>query len=251
MSQQDFIHGLHAVSAAIEAGEARQLWVSAERHDARLEAVLQLAAQAGLPVHGKSREQLDRHSGGGRHQGVMAQLAPIALLSIEDLWPLLDKLKEPPLLLVLDGVQDPHNVGACLRSAEAAGAHALVIPKDRACPINATVRKVASGAASRVPIVSVTNLARSLQDMQAHGLWITGLVGDADTTIHALDLRGPSVMVMGSEGEGLRRLTREYCDVLAQIPMRPPCESLNVSVAAGVVLYEALRQRALTPEAPQ
>lgn len=243
MSNQDFVHGLHAVAAAIEAGEARQLWVLTERHDARLDGLLALAEQHGLPVQSKSRDQLDRHSSGGRHQGVLALLRPVALRPIEDLWPLLEKLAEPPLLLVLDGVQDPHNVGACLRSAEAAGVHALVIPKDRACPINATVRKVASGAASRLPIISVTNLARALAEMQAHGLWLTGLAGDANSSLYAADLRGPSAIVMGSEGEGMRRLTRERCDLLVHIPMRPPCESLNVSVAAGVAMYEAARQR--------
>jgi 23S rRNA (guanosine2251-2'-O)-methyltransferase len=148
------------------------------------------------------------------------------------------------LLLILDGVQDPHNLGACLRSAAAAGATAVIVPKDRAATLTPTARKVAAGGAERVPLVRVTNLARCMKDLQDAGIWIVGLAGEAEASLYSVDLKGPMAIAMGGEGEGLRRLTREHCDYLAKIPMASGMESLNVSVAAGISLFEALRQRA-------
>jgi 23S rRNA (guanosine2251-2'-O)-methyltransferase len=206
--------------------------------------LLRLADAAGVRVMPVDAARLDGLSGGARHQGVVARVtAAPRYVSLDDV---LDTLAEPALLLVLDGVTDPHNLGACLRVADAAGAHAVVAPKDRACGLNATAIKVASGAADSVPYVTVTNLARSLREMKERDIRVVGAAGEASSDLHAIDQLGALAWVLGAEGAGLRRLTRETCDELVRIPMYGAVESLNVSVASGICLYEARRQRGLT-----
>ena len=180
-----------------------------------------------------------------RHQGVVARCRAVTVWQEDDLDQLLDGLSVPPLLLVLDGVQDPHNLGACLRSADAAGVHAVIAPRDRAVGLTPVVRKVASGAAETVPFIQVTNLARTLRTLKDKGLWTVGADAEGDGDVFSADLRGPTVLVMGAEGQGMRRLTREHCDLLVRIPMQGTVESLNVSVATGICLFEAVRQRGL------
>jgi len=189
-----------------------------------------------------SRQRLDGMAPEGRHQGVVAKVAA-ALALPHTLDGVLEGLSEPALLLVLDGVQDPHNLGACLRVADAMGAHAVIAPKDRAAGLNPTVRKVASGAAETIPFITVTNLARTLRELQDLGIWVVGTAGESENDLFGMKLDGPLALVLGAEGEGLRRLTRENCDQLARIPMFGTVESLNVSVAAGMCLFEARRQR--------
>ncbi|MDS4030718.1 MAG: 23S rRNA (guanosine(2251)-2'-O)-methyltransferase RlmB [Candidatus Contendobacter sp.] len=243
---EQLIHGLHAVTAVLnhEPEQVRGLWIERQRRDARMQALLDQAAAHGVAVHWVDRAELDRMSGGARHQSVVARLAIRSRGHDEaDLPALLAAAREPALLLALDGVQDPHNLGACLRSAAAAGVHAVIAPVDRAAGLNATVRKVASGAVERVPFVPVTNLARALRGLQEQGVWIVGAAGEADATLYEVDFTLPTAIVLGAEEKGLRRLTREVCDRLARIPMAGGMESLNVSVAAGVFLFEARRQR--------
>lgn len=243
---EQLIHGLHAVAAALnhEPEQVRGLWLERQRRDGRMQALLDQAAGHGVAIHWADRAELDRLSGGARHQGVVARLAVQQRSYDEaDLPALLAAADGPALLLVLDGVQDPHNLGACLRSAAAAGVQALIAPADRAAGLNATVRKVASGAAEIVPFVSVTNLARTLRGLQEQGVWIVGAAGEADATLYEVDFTPPTAIVLGAEEKGLRRLTREVCDRLARIPMAGGMESLNVSVAAGIFLFEARRQR--------
>ena len=236
----ELIFGLHAVTAALRAAGLRQLWVDRQRLDVRLRRLLTEAESRGVTIHSADRQTLGRLSHGARHQGVVAEPAPAP--RAEDLDTLLDGTAEP-LLLVLDGIQDPHNLGACLRSADAAGVHAVLAPGDRAAGLTPTVRKVASGAAETVAFFPVTNLARQLRDLQQRGLWIVGTADDAPTSLYDCDLRGPLALVMGAEERGLRRLTREHCDRLLRIPMAGSVSSLNVSVATGIVLFEAVRQR--------
>jgi 23S rRNA (guanosine2251-2'-O)-methyltransferase len=200
------------------------------------------AAQGVAPVPARG-EALDRETGGAVHQGVVAEVRPSAPLDENSLLDLITGLDSPALVLVLDGVSDPHNLGACLRTADAAGATAVVAPRDRAAGLTPAVRKVAAGAAETVPFAQVTNLARALRDLQSAGLWIAGTAEDGDRELFAADLTGPLALVMGSEGRGLRRLTRECCDFTLRLPMQGTVGSLNVSVAAGIVLYESLRQR--------
>ena len=242
----DVIHGLHAVMAALkyEPEQLRGLWVERQRRDARMQAVLDEAAGHGVAIHPVDRAELDRLSGGARHQGIVAQLALRPRHYDEaDVPELLAAASEPALLLVLDGVQDPHNLGACLRSAAAAGVHAVIAPADRAASMNATVRKVACGAAEITPFIAVTNLARTLRSLQEQGIWVVGAAGEAEATVHQVDLTVPTALVLGAEEKGLRRLTRDVCDRLARIPIAHSMESLNVSVAAGIFLFEARRQR--------
>ncbi len=242
----ELIHGLHAVAAALkyEPEQVRGLWVERQRRDARMQALLDQASGHGVAVHLAERAELDRLSGGARHQGVVARLAVRQRSHGEaDLPGLLAAADGPALLLVLDGVQDPHNLGACLRSAAAAGVHAVIAPADRAAGLNATVRKVASGAADLVQFVPVTNLARTLRGLRDRGVWLIGAAGEADHTLYEVDFTPPTAIVLGGEETGLRRLTREVCDRLARIPMAGGMESLNVSVAAGIFLFEARRQR--------
>ena len=246
---EELIYGLHAVGAALrhEPQRLRGLWVDRRRRDARIRELLALAEAAGVRVYAEDAEALDRQCGGERHQGVFARMKVAERQWREDeLDALLDAIEGPALLLVLDGVTDPHNLGACLRVADAAGAHAVVAPKDRACGLNATAIKVASGAAETVPYLMVTNLARSLRALQEAGVWVVGAAGEAEKELYAVDLSGPVAWVLGAEGGGLRRLTRETCDELVCIPMAGSVESLNVSVASGICLFETRRQRALS-----
>ncbi len=238
------IYGFHAVLGKLrrDPGGVREVYLSSERHDARTKDVLRLAEAQDVRLVQADGERLDRMVGTRRHQGVVARVdANARELKLADV---LEGLEEQALLLVLDGIQDPHNLGACLRVADAAGVHAVIAPKDRAVGLNATAIKVASGAADSVPYVTVTNLARSLREMQEAGVWVVGAAGEAEKSIYEIDQTGPVAWVLGAEGDGLRRLTRETCDELARIPMHGSVESLNVSVASGICLFEARRQRA-------
>lgn len=244
-----YIGGFHAVTAALEEGRVKPLEVllAEHRQDERSRRVAELARSAGVPLRLKPKSDLDLLAPELRHQGVLAAM-PREHLSQYAGEDLLDLPAAPDrLILVLDGVQDPHNLGACLRTAEAAGAQAVVVPKDRAAGLTPVVRKAAAGAAERVPLVAVTNLSRTLDQLRARGHWITGLAGEATESLYEVDLTGPRVLVLGAEGEGLRRLTKEHCHQLVRIPMAGKAESLNVSVAAAVCLYEAVRQRQVPP----
>ncbi|MFN3884802.1 MAG: 23S rRNA (guanosine(2251)-2'-O)-methyltransferase RlmB [Rhodocyclaceae bacterium] len=237
------IHGFHAVTARLrhDPEGVRELYCAAQRQDARMRDLVRLAQAHGVRIHTLDAARLDAMTGHGRHQGVVARIAARQkYLTVDDV---LEGLSEPALLLVLDGVTDPHNLGAALRVADAAGAHAVIAPKDRACGLTATAIKVASGAADTVPYLVVTNIARTLRKLQERGIWTIGAAGEAEKEIYAIDQTGPTAWVLGAEGEGLRRLTRETCDELAKIPMYGAVESLNVSVAAGICLFEARRQR--------
>ncbi len=245
MSDKEYVYGLHAVQAMLERApkRVRQLKVQRGRLDARMQALLELAESEALDIERVMPDELDRLADGGVHQGVVAAVTPSQLWSEEMLGHLLDKEEGVPLLLVLDGVTDPHNLGACLRSADAAGAQAVIIPRDRSASLSPTVRKVACGAAETVPLVAVTNLSRTLKQLQQRGLWVVGTAGEAEQLLYDIDLKVPSVIVMGAEGTGMRRLTREHCDYLAKLPMAGTVSSLNVSVTAGICLFEAVRQR--------
>ena len=237
------IHGFHAVIAKLrhDAEGVREIYLAAGRQDSRARDLVQLAETRGVRVVSVDAARLDGMTGGSRHQGVAAKVAAQQrYLTVDDV---LDGLQEPALLLVLDGVTDPHNLGACLRVADAAGAHAVIAPKDRACGLNATAIKVASGAADTVPYIVVTNLARSLREIKERGIWTIGAAGEASKDLYAVDQKDATAWVLGAEGEGLRRLTRDTCDELAKIPMYGSVESLNVSVASGICLFEARRQR--------
>lgn len=244
MSQWERVYGVHAVEALLRHHPKRvkQLWLAEGRQDPRVQALVQLAGAARVPVGLRDRRELDEWAE-GVHQGVVAEVSPSQVWGENFLEELLARKESVPLLLVLDGVTDPHNLGACLRTADAAGVQAVIVPKDKSATLNATVRKVACGAAEVIPLVAVTNLARTLEKLQQQGLWIVGTAGEATQEIYDLDLRGPTVLVMGAEGSGMRRLTREHCDYLAKLPMGGSVSSLNVSVATGVCLFEAVRQR--------
>ncbi|MBN8441383.1 MAG: 23S rRNA (guanosine(2251)-2'-O)-methyltransferase RlmB [Thauera sp.] len=242
-SPSRLIYGFHAVSAKLrQAPESVfEVYLSGDRKDVRVKKFAALAEAAGVRLIPSEGERLDAMVGTRRHQGVVARVdATRRELKLADV---LDSLDENALILVLDGVQDPHNLGACLRVADAAGAHAVVAPKDRAVGLNATAVKVASGAADTVPYITVTNLARALREMQDAGIWVVGAAGEAEKSLYDIDQKVPVAWVLGAEGDGLRRLTRETCDELAQIPMHGSVESLNVSVASGICLFEARRQR--------
>ncbi|MBF6623817.1 MAG: 23S rRNA (guanosine(2251)-2'-O)-methyltransferase RlmB [Pseudomonas stutzeri] len=244
MSDLEKIYGLHAVEALLRHHPKRvkQVWLAEGRDDPRVQTLIQLAEQSRIRVGQCERRELDAWVE-GVHQGVVADVSPSQVWGDAMLEELLDRTEGAPLLLVLDGVTDPHNLGACLRTADAAGALAVIIPKDKSATLNATVRKVACGAAEVIPLVAVTNLARTLEKLQQRGLWVVGTAGEAEQEIYDQDLRGPIVLVMGAEGKGMRRLTREHCDFLVRLPMAGSVSSLNVSVATGVCLFEALRQR--------
>lgn len=242
----DQVYGLHAVQSLLErrAADIELLLVQQGRQDKRLQQLIAQIENAGLSLQIVPREKLDALAAGGRHQGVVAQVSEReSSYSEKQLPELLAQLAPPALILVLDGVTDPHNLGACLRSADASGVGLVIAPKDKSASLNATVRKVACGAAETVPFVAVTNLARTLKQLQEAGVWLVGLAGEAAQSLYDVDLRGPIAIVMGAEGAGLRRLTRENCDYLAKLPMAGAVSSLNVSVATGVVLFEVVRQR--------
>ena len=241
----EFIYGPHTVEARLrlQPETVKQLWIQSGRNDIRMAAIRDLAQKAKILVETIPRDELDKKVA-GQHQGVVAEVAASTKGWTEKL--LLRNLKEldhPALVLVLDGVTDPHNLGACLRSADAAGVDVVVAPKDKAAGLTPAAMKVASGAADVVPFVQVTNLARALEGMKKVGIWLFGADGEAGQTLYESDLTGPVAIIMGSEGSGLRRLTRETCDHLVSLPMAGTVGSLNVSVAAGICLYEAVRQR--------
>jgi len=239
------VFGLHPVRALLQRQPDRvvQLWMQQGRDDARAAELRQLAREHGLRVSPRPAAELDRMAEGGVHQGVVAEVAPAPPLEEDDLDGLVSAAGSTAMLLVLDGVQDPHNLGACLRTADAAGVTAVVAPRDRAAGLTPVARKVATGAAESVPFIQVTNLARTLGRLKAAGVWVVGTEAEAPRTVHEADLTGPLAVVMGAEGGGMRRLTREACDFTVRLPMRGVVESLNVSVATGIILYEALRQR--------
>jgi len=238
------IYGLHAVKAALDAGtDLKELWVLGKRNDPRLTEILVLAERKGLKPQKAERDGLDRLVGTSAHQGVVARLAQAVGPAQVDLESLANTHGDRLLLLVLDGVQDPHNLGACLRTANAAGCHAVIVPRDRATGLTPVVRKVASGAAEVTPLIQVTNLARTLRQLQELAVRIIGTDDEEAADLYATDLTGALALVMGAEGEGMRRLTREHCDALVRLPMAGSVSSLNVSVAAGVALFEAVRQR--------
>jgi 23S rRNA (guanosine2251-2'-O)-methyltransferase len=239
------LFGFHAVTVRLKTAPQSvvEIHLDATRRDARMRQFVQRASDAGAKLVDSDDARLSSLAGSSRHQGVVARVQ--ALPARHSLDEVLDDVHVAPLVLVLDGVTDPHNLGACLRVADGAGAHAVVAPKDHAVGLNATVAKVASGAAETVPYLMVTNLARALADLKDRGLRVVGTAEDATLTIFEADLTGPLAIVLGAEGEGMRHLTRKYCDVLVRIPMQGAVESLNVSVASGVCLFEALRQRGL------
>jgi len=245
MAESRIIHGFHAVNARLRqnADSVFEIYIDPARRDPRARDLLQLAESSGVRVIHADGKRLDGMAGNTRHQGVAARVN--AAQKVQHLDDVLDTLTEPPLLLVLDGVQDPHNLGACLRSADAFGVHAVIAPKDRAVGINATVEKVACGAAQTVPYITVTNLARTLRELKERDIWVVGMEGEAETDLYDVKQTGALALVLGAEGEGLRRLTRETCDQLARIPMSGSVESLNVSVSTGICLYEARRARKL------
>ena len=237
------LFGFHAVTVRLKTApqSITEIHLDASRRDARMRQFAERAAQSGMRLVESDDARLAQLAGSARHQGVVARVTPLPQQhSLDDL---LDAVQGAPLLLVLDGVTDPHNLGACLRVADGAGAHAVIAPKDHAVGLNATVAKVASGAAETVPYLMVTNLARTLNELKERGIVVVGTGDDADATLYEADLSGPLALVLGAEGAGLRQLTRKTCDRLVRIPMLGAVESLNVSVAAGIGLYEARRQR--------
>ena len=237
------LFGFHAVTVRLKtaAESVQEVHVDATRRDARMRQFVERAQATGARLLESDDARLTRLAGTGRHQGVVARVAPLAPRHSLD--EVLDAVDGAPLVLVLDGVTDPHNLGACLRVADGAGAHAVIAPRDHAVGLNATVAKVASGAAETVPYLMVTNLARTLAELKERDLRVVGATDDAPRTLYQADLRGPLALVLGAEGAGMRQLTRKHCDELVAIPMRGAVESLNVSVAAGVCLYEARRRR--------
>ena len=240
----EFVYGIHAVKSLLAREPERfiEAYILKGREDDRLMPIINELQKLGVTVQSMGRKALDDKSYGASHQGVIAKVKPAKQLNEHDLDNILAK-HDAPLLLVLDGVTDPHNLGACLRNADAAGVAAIIVPKDKSAPMNATVSKVACGAAEVVPLVRVTNLARTMRALQEQGVWFVGTAGEATHDIYQSKLTGPLAIVMGAEGDGMRRLTRETCDDLIKIPMAGSVSSLNVSVASGICLFEAVRQR--------
>lgn len=241
------LHGLHAVRAAVRYDPAHiiEAWVDPGRRDNRTRRLIQQIEALGVPLHHAAGRQLDKLVNGEAHQGVVVRYNGTPPRDEKDMESLLDGLAHAPLLLVLDQVQDPHNLGACLRTADGAGVDAVIAPRDRAVGLTPTVHKVASGAAQTVPFIQVGNLARALKTLKQRGVWLVGTDDTAEQTLFQADLAGPTALVMGAEDTGLRRLTREACDFLVSLPMQGTVPSLNVSVATGIALYEAVRQRAM------
>ena len=243
--QNQWIVGINAVSAAVEndADNVREILLEAGAKNPRITEIESNARRVGIEVRRVAQNALDGVAGGLRHQGAVARYAAAKTWDEHELEGLVEAAAGRALILVLDGVQDPHNLGACLRSAAAASVTAVIIPKDKAVQVNATVRKTSAGAADSIPVIRATNLARCLRDLQQLGVWIYGLAGEADASLYSIDLKGNVALVLGGEADGMRRLTREHCDQLVKIPMPGDTESLNVSVATGVTLFEAVRQR--------
>jgi len=242
---ETWIIGINPVEGALanDPLRVREVLIEQGARNPRLASLSDEARRLGVRVHARPRAMLDKVAGDARHQGVVAAYEAPAPLNDHDLPELVERAGANAFFLVLDGVTDPHNLGACLRSAAAAGVTAVIVPRDRAVGITPVVRRASAGAADRVPLVAATNLARALRAMKDAGVWLTGLAGDAEKSLYEMDFKGPVALVLGSEGEGMRRLTREACDHVVRIPMPGVAESLNVSVAAGIVLFEALRQR--------
>lgn len=243
---EQLVYGMHPVEVLLKQSPQRvqQLYIQVGRQDQRILKLIKIAEEQNISIKTSSRAELDAMVFYDRHQGIVAVCNANVSIPLEtDLESLLANLSEPAFLLILDGVQDPHNLGACMRSANAAGVHAVIAPKDRAVGITPTVKKVASGAAELTPFIQVTNLARTLRQLKDAGIWIYGAAEEAEESLYQIDLTGPIALVMGAEGSGLRRLTREHCDKLMKIPAVGKIASLNVSVATGVCLFEALRQR--------
>ena len=246
MTDTRIIYGFHAIASRLRKSPAmvKELYLDSAREDRRVQALLKTAELSGARVMRVDEKRLDGLTHHARHQGVAACIEVARLAThIEDV---IETLQEPALLLILDGVTDPHNLGACLRVADAMGVHAVIAPKDRAVGINATVSKVASGAAELVPYIAVTNLARAMRELKDQGIWLVGADERAEQDLYSAKLNGPLAWVMGAEGEGMRRLTRESCDELIRIPMLGSVESLNVSVSVGICLSESRRQRQIT-----
>ena len=243
MTDRHVIVGFHAVMGRLrtDASSIKEILLDEKRDDARMQALVTLAKERSVRLMRVAQPRLAGFAADGKHQGVVALVAErTARESLEDL---LDRLSAPPLILVLDGVTDPHNVGACLRVADAAGVNAVIVPKDRAAGINATVAKVASGAAETMPYYMVTNLARTLDDLKERSIWVVGTDAEASADLHTAELPQAIAWVFGAEGAGMRRLTRERCDLQVRIPMMGQVQSLNVSVAAGICLFESIRRR--------
>lgn len=240
----EFVFGWHAVEAVLkrEPERLQKVWIQTGRQDKRVKGITDTLDELGVQWAFVHRRELDRRVA-GVHQGVVAEVSASREWTEDDLLTQLSASSKPPFLLVLDGVTDPHNLGACLRTCDAAGVQAVIVPKDKSASLTPVARKVACGAAETVPLVRVTNLARFLRVLQDQGVWLIGTAGEAGATLYQADFKGPVALVMGAEGKGMRRLTREHCDQLIKIPMLGHVDSLNVSVATGVCLYEALRQR--------
>ncbi len=246
MSNTRPIFGFHAVTSRLRQNpdSIKEIYIDADRRDQRARELMKLAEFKGIRLIPCDHERLDKITGNQRHQGITAVIDTTrGYLSIEDV---LETLSEPARLLVLDGIQDPHNLGACLRVADAFGVHAVIVPKDRAVGLTATVHKVASGAADTIPFIPVTNLARTIRTLKQRGIWVIGTDSNADCDLNTLNLHGPVAWVLGAEGQGMRRLTRENCDQITRIPMLGNVESLNVSVSAGICLFETYRQQLAT-----
>ncbi|MFT2092080.1 23S rRNA (guanosine(2251)-2'-O)-methyltransferase RlmB [Paraglaciecola sp. 2405UD69-4] len=245
MAQQEWLYGIHALESVLNREPERliELFVLKGRDDKSIHSIVNQARKFGASVQFCQRKTLDDKVDGGQHQGVVAKVKPAKQFNENDLTRIVESSKTP-LLLILDGVTDPHNLGACLRTADAAGVDAVVVPKDKSAALTPVVRKVACGAADVIPLVQVTNLARTLRDLKDAGVWIVGTAGEAQSSLFDCKLVGPMALVMGAEGKGMRRLTREHCDELIKLPMAGSVSSLNVSVATGICLYEIVRQRA-------
>lgn len=240
----EIVYGIHAVMTLLQRSpdQVTELWVLKSRDDKRMQEIIELAEEQEIPIMETNKGLLNQKAD-GNHQGVIAMRYPQRGYSEKNLEEELDKIEGTPLILVLDGVTDPHNLGACLRTADAAGVHMVIAPKDNSAPLNSVASKIACGAAEAIPYIQVTNLSRTLKDLQQRGIWITGTAGEATQSVYQADLQGPTALVMGAEGKGMRRLTREHCDYLINIPMAGEVSSLNVSVATGVCLFEIVRQR--------
>lgn len=248
--QDEVVFGIHAINSMLKRAPELfiELWFMKGREDERLLPIINLSKKYGIPTQLVSRKVLDEKSEGEQHQGVLARVKQGKVYTesdLDDIVQAAEKKEQTPFFLILDGVTDPHNLGACLRNSDAAGVHAVIVPKDNAARITATVRKVAVGAVDTVPLVQVTNLARTMKQLQTLGVWIVGTAGETDTCLYDVKLQGPMALVMGAEGKGMRRLTRENCDDIVKLPMAGSVSSLNVSVATGICLFEMVRQRTL------
>ncbi|MCV6636835.1 23S rRNA (guanosine(2251)-2'-O)-methyltransferase RlmB [Candidatus Albibeggiatoa sp. nov. NOAA] len=245
MSKPETIFGIHAVQQVLESDPMRilEIWVLEGRHDKRLQTVLEALTPLGLTINQVQRKTLDKLSQQGQHQGIVVRCKAQPVLNENDLQKIVERLDKPAFFLILDEVQDPHNLGACFRTADATGVDAIIVPKNKACGLSPTVHKVACGAATTIPFIQVTNLARTLQWLQKQNIWVIGTSDHAQKWIYDVDFTANIAMVMGAEGTGLRRLTEEHCDELVKLPMLGSVESLNVSVATGVCLYEVVKQR--------